>query len=109
MITAEVLRGAAQGAQTELHRLCGLVEQSAAALAAAEQRAATAETALAQLKKRQAQLRTAPADLVAAAQALLDRLDMITTAQFAAGAERAEREQLRAVLETLEADAENPK
>jgi len=101
VITAEALRLAAQGAQTELLRLCVLVEQSASALAAVEQRAEKAEAQLARAKQRQAQLRTAPTDLVAASAALLDKLDTITTAQFARGAERTEREALRAILEAI--------
>ena len=105
MITAESLRLATQGAQTELARLCALVEQSAAALAVVELRAVAAEHALARAKKRQAKLKTAPADLVAAARAHLDMIDTITTEQFQCGAERPAREALRAVLEAIEDDA----
>ena len=101
MITAEQLALAAHGAQTELLRLCTLVESAAAALTAAEQRATAAEAALKRAKQRQTQLATAPSDLVSAARALLDRIDAITSDQFACGAERAERERLRAILEAI--------
>ena len=104
MITAESLRLAMLGAQTEVQRLCMLTGLAADALAAAELRATAAEQALERTKKRQAKLKTAPADLVAASAALLDRLDTITTAQFQCGAEKAEREALRTVLEAIEAD-----
>lgn len=43
------------------------------------------------------------AALEAAARALLEKIDSITTEDFALGAERAEREALRAVLEGVEA------
>lgn len=104
MVTAEALRLTSQGAQTELHRLCLLTEGAADALAAAEQRAAAAEAKAKRASTRLAQLRTAPADLALAARALLDRLDTITTAQFAAGGENAERETLRTLLEAIEGD-----
>jgi hypothetical protein len=103
MITSDALRLAAQGATTELHRLCTLVALSAQALATAEQRAEKAEAALSRAKKRQAQLKAAPADLAATARALLDKIDTITTEQFASGAERPAREALRTVLEVIEA------
>lgn len=101
MITAEALRLASQGATTELHRLCMLAERAADALAAAETRADKAEAALKRARQRHAQLKTAPADLVMASAALLDRLDTMTTEQFATGGEKAEREALRTILEAI--------
>jgi ABC-type enterochelin transport system substrate-binding protein len=104
--TSEALRLAALGATTELHRLCAMVEQAAASLASVEAARVSAERALARAKKRQAQLKTAPADLVAAARAHLDTIDAITTEAFQCGAERPAREALRAILEAIEGERE---
>jgi len=102
MTTAEALRMAAQHTQTDLARLCALVEQTAASLASVEAARISAESALARAKQRQAKLKTAPSDLVAAARKHLDTIDTITTEQFQCGAEREAREALRAVLEAIE-------
>lgn len=101
-MTAEILRLAALAAQTEVTRLAQLATQSADSLAAAEARAEKAEAAL---KRAKAQLKRAPVvqpELIAAARALLQKLDDITTEQFALGAERDEREALRALVEESE-------
>lgn len=104
MISAEALRLASLHTQTELALLCRLADDAAAALAAAETRAAKAEAALKRAKQRQAELKTAPADLVAAARAYLDKVCDITTEEFQCGGEKAEREALRTVLEAIEDD-----
>jgi hypothetical protein len=104
VITAESLRLASLSAATEVQRLALYAEQSAAALAAAEQRAEKAEQALKWARQRQAKLKTAPADLVAAARSHLDKIDSITTEQFCCGDERETREALRVVLEAIEAN-----
>lgn len=94
-MSAESLRLAMKATQTHLAQLAREVEGYEAVLASAE--AATA--VLAHERTRIKTLRTAPDDLVAAAAALLDKLDTMTTEDFAHGAERDEREGLRAVLE----------
>jgi len=104
VITSEALRLASLSATTEVQRLCMLTGAAADALAVAEQRAEKADAALKRAKQRQTRLKTAPTDLVTAAHALLAKLDTITTAQFQRGAEKAEREALRAALEAIEAD-----
>lgn len=100
-MTAESLRLAMQATQTHVTQLAREVEGYAAALAEVEERAESATAALARERTRIKTLRTAPDELVAAAAALLDKLDRMTTEDFARGAERDEREGLRAVLEVI--------
>lgn len=108
MSEADKLHFTAFRAQFEVDELAKLAEQAAVTIRAAEQRATKAEAALKRSQQRLAALKTAPDDLVRAARAYLDKMDGITTDAFACGAEKAEREALRAVLDAIEGIESEP-